>query len=963
MNRCLLPLALALATPGLAAQTPVLPPGFLAQPIGSGWGQPVGLDFIDARRMVVADRGGTVWYVEDDRRRNRVVNLQSETLSNGDRGLLGIAVHPEFEVNGFLYLLLVVDPGNDHVDDDAHAFSRLVRFRTEYDAAGDLVALPATRTVLLGESWSSGIPSCHLSHAIGSLRFLTDGSLVLASGDGAHYDLVDNGGFDPPCFGPDRLGAADDIGSFRSQSLDSASGKVLRIDPLTGDGLPDNPFYDGDPRSMRSRIWALGLRNPYRFDLLPNSGPREALLVGDVGWNTWEEINLVTGGENLGWPCFEGPFAQGQYQAADAFGLCDVAAVGHTPPLVAWHHGDSSHAGFTGVCTSGVTVYTGDDYPPVWRGRMFFVDFGLSWMRSARLDGNLVPTDVLEFGTGLGSPVELRTHPENGDLVWISLLFSTPKIYRIRYVGNDAPPVAVATATPDEGALPLTVTFSAAGSFDPEGQALSYRWERSDGTVIDEPTWSTTYTEAASERMHLTVTDTNGWSATRDVVVTPGNARPAIEVVHAPLEGAFVPFDAPLVLSAEASDPDQPGSTLDATWTIDWVRAHHEHPAWARLPGLETALERLPKADERGSGQLRLRLEVHDARGASDVRTLTVYDRDALPRVHLAGIDPSRPRRGQTVRATAHVHFPGRTLADRLPVLTFDWGDGTRAVFPDALDGVELEATHVYASAAAYELRVEATLDGHSHAETLVLRVRDVRPDVAVFAPVSIERWVPWTDQLDVVARLRADLPPKDFDVQSFHFGQGPDFARWMEARVDNGVRDVVVLLDYVPAAVFAGEDEGSLAERWLEHGNGLVWSGQTAFQEILHPDGTVTQSGGLSVGADRVLDVATPAICRGSGAQIPQAGANAILPSLGTWFSHAALRYDQIGPAWSVGAVFAEDADRDADALVLEHEAGGFYAQFHCSIEDELPHAAVLAEFLRRTLLGVRRPATPQAR
>ena len=92
-------------------------------------------------------------------------------------------------------------------------------------------------------------------------------------------------------------------------------GKLLRIDPATGNGLPSNPYYDAaNPRSARSRVWALGMRNPYRMSLRPNTGSHfppdgnpGVLYIGNLGWNTWEWLNVITGPrQNVGWPLFEG---------------------------------------------------------------------------------------------------------------------------------------------------------------------------------------------------------------------------------------------------------------------------------------------------------------------------------------------------------------------------------------------------------------------------------------------------------------------------------------------------------------------------------------------------------------------------------------------------------------------------------------------------------------------------------
>ena len=97
-----------------------------------------------------------------------------------------------------------------------------------------------------------------------------------------------------------------------AQDLDSPNGKILRIRP-DGSAPSDNPFYDGT-NSWRSRVWLYGVRNPFGFSLQPET---EEIYLGDVGWNTWEEVNHGPAGTNFGWPCYEGngpqPFFQIQF--------------------------------------------------------------------------------------------------------------------------------------------------------------------------------------------------------------------------------------------------------------------------------------------------------------------------------------------------------------------------------------------------------------------------------------------------------------------------------------------------------------------------------------------------------------------------------------------------------------------------------------------------------------------------
>jgi len=134
------------------------------------------------------------------------------------------------------------------------------------------------------------IPSDSASHSVGNIRFAPDGTLFVTTGDGARFDDVD----------PDAL---------RAQNLDSLAGKVMRITRL-GQGVPSNPFWNGAAGANRSKVWAYGLRNPYRFNLRPGTGTP---YLGDVGWASYEEINVASAGANLGWPCFEGSLRKAGY--------------------------------------------------------------------------------------------------------------------------------------------------------------------------------------------------------------------------------------------------------------------------------------------------------------------------------------------------------------------------------------------------------------------------------------------------------------------------------------------------------------------------------------------------------------------------------------------------------------------------------------------------------------------------
>jgi hypothetical protein len=123
------------------------------------------------------------------------------------------------------------------------------------------------------------------------------------------------------------------------------------------------------------------------------------------------------------------------------------------------------------------------------------------------------------------------------------------------------------------------------------------------------------------------------------------------------------------------------------------------------------------------------------------------------------------------------------------------------------------------------------------------------------------------------------------------------------------------------------------------------VWSGQTPFQGILNDDGTTAQT---LLGADEFFGATAPFVVLGEGLQVPTLRGLRTVPSLPSYTSTRALRYDQLGPAWRVARLFADDTDHDSDDLELEHLARhGFYAQFLCAETPDLPRPAVLTEYL----------------
>lgn len=299
-----------------------LPAGFVDELVLTSLPQTTGFVVRGEDDVVVWTKHGQVWrWLEGSFLPQPLVDIREEVGNWNAHGLHGFAFDPGYASNGFVYLYYVVDRHHlDHFGTPAYdpqasapfetTIGRITRFAVHDPADPATTVDPSTRTVLVGENRFKGIPVCAATHGLGQLFFGQDGSLMFTCGDSTgtplEYECLGDGIFRPKDF----------VGGMRSQLVDSPNGKIHRIDPATGNGLASNPFFDpAQPRSWTSRVWALGVRQPYRVALRPGHGSTHApehehpgvLYVGDVGTVYWEEISVVTaGGQNLGWPMYEG---------------------------------------------------------------------------------------------------------------------------------------------------------------------------------------------------------------------------------------------------------------------------------------------------------------------------------------------------------------------------------------------------------------------------------------------------------------------------------------------------------------------------------------------------------------------------------------------------------------------------------------------------------------------------------
>lgn len=566
----------------------------------------VDLAYLPSGHLLVAQKAGVVSLLNANGQWQRyLLDLTSEVSDYGDGGLTAILLDPEFETSPWIYLLYAVDPDPANPDTTVGRFARLTRYQIN---TGTLTIRHETRQVLLGETWGEGIIQESGFHNTDGMDWGDDGSLLLSAGDGS-ATLRYQPGYSTT-FGPDRFDPSLDIGSLRAQSLNCYNGKVLRLDRNTGLGLPSNPFYTGNGNDPQSRIWIYGLRNPWRFSVLrgtgshnPADGRPGALWIGDVGLDTYEELNISsrTGGDNFGWPFYEGPFSpfdQATYDGpipwvsssqvrpyAAAFGHSTTSEPSLPSDLVGAYQANSITGGvFYDYKESvhrrgGGRNHVTSPYSSVLDGKYIFADWATQKLFIASIDAFDQITSIGLVATGpLGLSdhgiVDLSYSPYTGTIYALTYW----RLYKLEYDPAGAPPVASVSATPDAGALPLQATLDASASYDPAGKSLTYTWEIDDGTsgVTSVPQFTHTFTENRNHQVRVTVTTQDNRQSSAETTVYAGNLPPVVKI-RRPLFGTSYPDDGSTVsiyCEATATDPD--GTTEpQSRWRL--VLRHNDH--------------------------------------------------------------------------------------------------------------------------------------------------------------------------------------------------------------------------------------------------------------------------------------------------------------------------------------------------------------------------------------------------
>ena len=304
--------------------------------IAAGFAQPVFLTSAPGdERLFVVDQPGVIWAIAGEDAAE-FLDIRDQVNFRGERGLLGLAFHPDYETNGRVFTYYIDNDGDTVV--------------AEFASDGDVAMVDSQRVIL-------SIAQPASNHNGGMIAFGPDGYLWIGTGDGGGSD--------------DRFG--------HGQRSDTLLAAMLRID--VDGAMPyavpaDNPFADGETGAPE--VWAFGLRNPWRWSF---DGSR--IIIGDVGQNDREEVSIADvgeGGLNYGWPIME---ASACFQRSG----CDQS--GLVLPIVEYRHS-------VGCSITGGYVYRGSEIPEL-DGHYFYGDYCNGWVNSVVIDTAGAVGEIIEW--------------------------------------------------------------------------------------------------------------------------------------------------------------------------------------------------------------------------------------------------------------------------------------------------------------------------------------------------------------------------------------------------------------------------------------------------------------------------------------------------------------------------------------------------------------------------------------
>ncbi|GAA4410395.1 lectin [Actinokineospora soli] len=580
-------------------------------------GEPMSMAVLPDNSVLHTARDGTVRRTTNAGTTSVIGRLGVYT--HDEEGLQGVGVDPGFATNRHVYLFyappLSTPAGDAPATGTATTWAtwRGVNRLSRFTLNADFTLNATSERVVIEVPADRGI-CCHVG---GDIDFDAAGNLYLSTGDDTNpfqsngYSPLDERADRNPAFDAQRTAA----------NTNDLRGKVLRI-KVNADGsysIPTgNMFAPGTPNT-RPEIYAMGFRNPFRMSVdkatgtvyLGDYGPDAGVTDPNRGPSGQVEFARITAPGNHGWPYCTGTNTSTETYnewnfATNATGPKFACATGPTnnsfrnTGQTTLPAAKSSWIRYGGDAGTPPAFGTGSESPmagPVYRynaastsavkfpqsldGHFFAMEYGRRWIKDITVNADGSPGAIENFPWSGTQPMDAAFGADgalyvldygtgyfNGD--------ANSALYRIEYIGNlNRAPIAKASADRTSGLSPLTVAFSSAGSSDPEGTALTYRWDFGDGTTSTAANPAHTYTRNGTFTATLTVTDAGGQTGNTSLPITVGNTASTL-TIEAPVNGT--PFNYGDTISYRVTGSDPEDGPLDcARVKMTYLIGHDSH--------------------------------------------------------------------------------------------------------------------------------------------------------------------------------------------------------------------------------------------------------------------------------------------------------------------------------------------------------------------------------------------------